>query len=86
MIMTKHIGFTLIDLIVAVAIVGLLVAIALPSYTAFVQKARRSDATSALVQLAIAQEKHRSNNPQYTADFNALNLSTTSVEGPEFKS
>lgn len=56
--MTKNkSGFTLIELIVAVAIVGILATIAVPSYQDSVRKSRRRDAQGALVSFANAMER-----------------------------
>jgi len=55
-------GFTLIELMIAVAIVGILASIAYPSYTEFVKKANRADAQAALVSLASALELWKLNN------------------------
>lgn len=51
-------GFTLIELMIVVAIVGILAAIAYPSYTEQVRKSRRADATGALLGFANAMERH----------------------------
>ncbi|MCC7199037.1 MAG: prepilin-type N-terminal cleavage/methylation domain-containing protein [Gammaproteobacteria bacterium] len=58
--MTSHCrqrGMTLVELMVAVAIVSILAAIAIPSYRQYVVRSQRADATSALLALATAQEK-----------------------------
>lgn len=51
-------GFTLIELMIAVAIVGILASIAYPSYQSSVMKSRRADAKSALLELANFMERH----------------------------
>jgi type IV pilus assembly protein PilE len=51
-------GFTLIELMVTVAIVGILAGIAYPSYQDSVMKSRRADAKGALLGLANAMERH----------------------------
>jgi len=50
-------GFTLIELMIACAIVGILAAIAIPSYTAYVQRSNRTDAVRALTLDAQALER-----------------------------
>jgi type IV pilus assembly protein PilE len=52
-------GYTLVELLVCVAIAGLLAAIALPSWRAVVIRTHRSDAAAALYALAVAQERYR---------------------------
>jgi type IV pilus assembly protein PilE len=48
-----------------VAVTGLLSSIAYPAFTGTIAKARRTDAHVALMQLQLAQERHRSNAPSY---------------------
>jgi type IV pilus assembly protein PilE len=67
------IGFTLIELLVAVAIVGILAAIAYPSYQQQIRKSRRTDATGALSTLATQLEKYAyDNNGSYLGASTAL--------------
>ena len=54
---TRHTGFSLIELMVALAIVGILAAIAYPGYLSQVQKSRRADAKIGLTQLAQQLER-----------------------------
>lgn len=59
-------GFTLIEVMIALVIVSILVAIAVPSYQGSVSKSRRSDAQGALMGLAQAMERYYTSNTTYT--------------------
>jgi len=58
-------GFTLIELMIVVAVIAILAAIAIPSYAAYIQRARRTDATRALTEAAAALERYFSQNQTY---------------------
>ncbi|HEY9818742.1 MAG TPA: type IV pilin protein [Candidatus Obscuribacterales bacterium] len=60
-------GFTLIELLIAVAVIGILAAIAIPSYQGYVEKARRTDAISALSNTAGELERCYTVGSNYTA-------------------
>jgi type IV pilus assembly protein PilE len=64
-------GFTLIELLIVLVIVGVLSAIAYPSYQNAVQRSRRADAFAALTKLMQAQESWRAKYPAYRASFAA---------------
>ncbi len=61
----KHSGFTLIELVVVIAIVGILAAIAIPTFSEQVKKSRRAEAVTVLGDLQLRQERWRSNNTTY---------------------
>lgn len=61
----RHGGFTLIELMVVVAIVAILVSIALPSYQESVRKGRRGQAKADLVDVAQQAERYRTVNSTY---------------------
>ena len=61
-------GWTIIELMIVLIIVAVLVALAYPSYTQYVRKAKRGEAQQMLMNWAVNQEIWRSNNPQYAGD------------------
>ena len=65
-------GFTLIELMIVVAVIGILASIAYPSYTEYVLRAKRGDAKAGLLAVQLAQEKYRANNTTYAADLGLL--------------
>ncbi len=74
-------AFTLIELMIVVAVVGILAAIAYPSYTQYVLKSRRSDAKAILLQMQLAQEKWRANNTSYTSTLSNILPDSNKVSG-----
>lgn len=69
-------GVTLIEIMIVVAIVGMLAAIAIPAYNDYITRSRRSDAFTALETVRAAQEMYRAERGIYRNgnDFNANRL------------
>ncbi|MES2715247.1 MAG: type IV pilin protein [Pseudomonadota bacterium] len=74
-------GFTLIELMIVLAIAALLLALALPSYNDSMRRGRRSDASDVVVGVQHAQERWRGLNPVYSDSLTALNQPSTSMGG-----
>ena len=71
-------GVTLIELMIVVAIVGILAAVAIPAYQSQTERTRRAEGTSELSRIMDLQERFYANNfpPSYTTDLTALGFAT----------
>ena len=67
-------GFTLVELLVVVVIIGILAAIALPSFLAQTAKAKQSEARTYLASWAKAQKAFRTDATQFASDWTSLSL------------
>lgn len=75
--MRQERGFTLIELMIAVVIIGILAAIAIPQYTAYLDRAACEDGKSLLMQASANAERRRAQNGGSYAGFNNLPANTT---------
>lgn len=65
-------GFTLIELMIAIAVMAALIAIAIPSYQAYVERARRSQAIADISTISMAIERYYTNHFTYPANLAAI--------------
>lgn len=80
----KQAGFTLIELMVVVVIVGILAMVAYPSYQNSVLKTRRADGQALLMSIVNAEERYFTKNNTYTTDMTDLGYTAaTNVDSEE---
>lgn len=65
-------GFTLVELAVVCAMVGVLTAVALPSYQAYLLRSGRADGVDALTRLQVAQARHHAAHGLYATELSVL--------------
>ena len=73
-------GFSLLEVMMALAIVGILTMVALPSYTNYVERSRRGDAMDLLLSVATAQQQYYLTNRTYAAHIDDLPISALSAD------
>ncbi len=69
---TIPLGFTLVELLVTIIVIGILISIAYPSYKDYIMKSRRTDALQTLSQDQLILERCYSSNFSYSAACGAL--------------
>jgi type IV pilus assembly protein PilE len=74
----NKLGFTLVELMIAVAVIGILAAIAIPNYQQYVLRANRADAKAILMETAQYMERYYTTNNTYVG---ATVLSAVSPKG-----
>ena len=75
-------GFTLIELAVVVAVVAIIAMIAFPSYTAAMQKSRRTEGKTLLQTIMAAEERYYTNFNRYTNDTGTSGLGVATDSEP----
>lgn len=75
----KSLGFTLMELLITVAIVGILASVAYPSYSDFVIRSNRSEAQRELMRFANLQEQVFVDRRSYAADMTGLGESSATI-------
>ena len=77
-------AFTLIELMITLALIGILTAVAVPSYQQHLMRGRRSDAQAVLSAIAQAQESYRSSHTRYAESFAMLRFTPPASSNYDF--
>lgn len=72
-------GFTLVELVIVVAILGILTTVAYPSYQDYVVRSKRADAMGALMNASQAMERYKVNNYDYNVGTDLASIYSTQV-------
>ena len=82
MVMNKK-GFTLIEMLVVVLIIGILASIAIPQYFKVVERARLAEAYATFSGVKAAQERAMAKNGQYTTSWDVIDTTVKDASGNE---
>lgn len=82
MISGNNHGFSLIELMIAVAIVGVLAAVAIPAYHNHINRSRQAEAAQTLLQIKTSQERYYALNDEYASSIKSLDGFASAVVGP----
>ncbi len=72
--MKKHSGFTLIELMIVVAVIGILAAVGYPGYQNYLKKARRAEAQTVMLNTVNREEQYILDQRQYVDSFVSLGV------------
>lgn len=73
----RNAGFTLLELVVTIGIIGILAGIAYPSYSEYVTQSKRAEAQNELLRLANRQEQYFVDHRVYTTDMKLLGVNAS---------
>lgn len=79
--MRKQSGFTLIEVMIVVVIIGILASIAFPSYQEYVIRSNRAEGQALLVDAAARQERYFAQNYTYADTLDKLSMNANSANG-----
>lgn len=74
-------GFTLIEMVITILIVAIVTYTAIAAYSSYIKRARRVDATSAIMSISLAEERYRTSNTTYGTLAQVWGGVTSSAEG-----
>ena len=85
MMSTKNKGFTLIELMIVIAIIGILVSVVLPGYRGYVLEGQRSNIQGKLLSILELQERYYIDNIEYADDMKKLGFPVPDGSGYTYK-
>jgi type IV pilus assembly protein PilE len=82
--MKKNRGFTLIEMLIVMVVIGILAAIAIPSYQSQLRKGTRASAQALMADIANKQQFYLQSQRQYTTDYTQLGIAALPQEVSSF--